>query len=276
MGAEISSLWTTLDGKNIRHVYSTGDTYVGDFKNGQRNGHGVYTSVQGHQYDGAWKDDHRHGVGTLSFAMKSEGKKGETKWAGTYKGQWSHNLKHGKGVFSYQNGDKYEGDWFKGLKHGSGIYTYESKDRYEGQFESNYMHGIGTLFFTNGDRLTGTWVKDQLDGEAISITADGTKTPQWYHRGQQVSSEAQLHQERQRFREQEQQRMATTTRPSRRHGEDEIERSRNRGIPRKTIPIIKEHQSDEGTELMPMGPSALAINSSSQSASVSSSSSQTS
>jgi len=200
--------------------------------------------------------------------MEKKGK-GETRWAGTYKGQWFHNLKHGKGVFTYQNGDKYEGDWQKGAKHGSGIYTYATKDRYEGQFESNCMHGIGTLFFTNGDRLTGTWVKDQLDGEALSITANGTKSAQWYHKGQQVSSEAQLKQARQRSKEQEQQQQQTT-RPSRPHGElDEMERSRNRGIPRKAIP----KESDEGTELMPMSSTSVSSSSSASSVEASSSSS---
>jgi len=32
MGADFSALFSTKDGKNIRHVYSTGDVYVGDFR----------------------------------------------------------------------------------------------------------------------------------------------------------------------------------------------------------------------------------------------------
>jgi len=53
------------------------------------------------------QDDLRHGSGIATFVEPDP--KGGTKWAGTYEGQWIKNLKHGKGIFSYANGDKYEG-----------------------------------------------------------------------------------------------------------------------------------------------------------------------
>ena len=46
------------------------------------------------------------------------------KWSGSYDGSWVDNLKHGKGVFAYENGDKYSGDWKNGKKEGFGTYSY--------------------------------------------------------------------------------------------------------------------------------------------------------
>jgi hypothetical protein len=39
-----------------------------------------------------------------------------------YFGEWTEDLKNGKGVYKYNNGDKYEGDWQRGLIHGRGKY----------------------------------------------------------------------------------------------------------------------------------------------------------
>ena len=34
-----------------------------------------------------------------------------SKLEGHYDGSWDHDLKHGKGLMKYKNGDKYEGFW---------------------------------------------------------------------------------------------------------------------------------------------------------------------
>ena len=54
-----SSMLTWADGDN---------TYVGEFRDGKRNGQGTYTWVSGDKYVGEWKDDKRHGQGTTIFA----------------------------------------------------------------------------------------------------------------------------------------------------------------------------------------------------------------
>jgi len=176
------------EGTGLTHKYESGDVYVGDFKDGQRHGYGIYTSVQGHRYEGEWFADQRHGIGTLTFATKSSDGKGEPKWAGTYQGEWHQNLKQGKGVFKYQNGDVYEGSWSKGMKHGAGIYTYSSGDRYEGMFKDNLLHGKGTLISANGDRLEGVWLNDEIHGDAILTTASGQCYKEVYEKGERTSS----------------------------------------------------------------------------------------
>jgi hypothetical protein len=46
------------------------------------------------------------GKGTMFFA---DGDSLHSKWVGSFEGEWKDNQKHGKGVFSYANGDKYDG-----------------------------------------------------------------------------------------------------------------------------------------------------------------------
>mmetsp|Transcript_18526 Transcript_18526/g.35687 ORF Transcript_18526/g.35687 Transcript_18526/m.35687 type:complete len:202 (-) Transcript_18526:282-887(-) len=38
--------------------YSDGDKYIGEWKDGQKSGHGTYTWADGRKYVGEWKDDH--------------------------------------------------------------------------------------------------------------------------------------------------------------------------------------------------------------------------
>jgi len=102
------------NGKGLEVTYPNGDNYKGDFVNGQREGEGLYISKEGHRYEGMWKNDMRHGAGTLTFA--SSGGKDGAKWAGSYEGEWHMNKKEGRGIFSYPNGDRYEGEWKDGKK----------------------------------------------------------------------------------------------------------------------------------------------------------------
>ena len=44
-----------------------GDVYDGEFKDGKRHGHGVYTWSYGGVYDGEWKDGKQHGQGVKTW-----------------------------------------------------------------------------------------------------------------------------------------------------------------------------------------------------------------
>ena len=87
-------------------TYTNGDIYIGDFKNNKRHGHGTLTSDDGTQYVGKWAD----------------------------------NKFNGQGMETYPNGDKYIGE-----------------------FKNNKRHGQGTVTFSNGNEpLVGIWNNNEL------------------------------------------------------------------------------------------------------------------
>ena len=54
-----------------RATYLNGDVYEGDYVNGLRTGKGIYWYKKGgHRYEGNWKENEKHGVGTMEFRKK--------------------------------------------------------------------------------------------------------------------------------------------------------------------------------------------------------------
>jgi len=82
--------------------------YVGELRDGKRNGQGTFTYASGSKYTGEWRDD----------------------------------KKHGQGTFFYDNGAKYVGEFRDGQFHGQGTYTYADGRVKEGIWENNKFQGI--------------------------------------------------------------------------------------------------------------------------------------
>ena len=52
---------------------------------------------------------------------------------GSYDGDWVEGNMHGRGVYTYANGDSYDGDWVDDKKHGRGVHTYADGGVYDGE-----------------------------------------------------------------------------------------------------------------------------------------------
>ena len=48
------------------YTYPDGTTYEGEWKDGKRHGHGVWTRLDGTMYVGEWENDKPQGQGTLN------------------------------------------------------------------------------------------------------------------------------------------------------------------------------------------------------------------
>lgn len=106
-------------------TWSDGSTYKGQWKNGQKNGNGVYVGVDNLKYDGQWEDGRRHGLGTQEYANGDK-----------YRGWWCQGMCSGPGSYIFPNGCRYEGAWANGRYDGPGV-LYSSDGSRERQWHSN-------------------------------------------------------------------------------------------------------------------------------------------
>lgn len=109
------------------------------------------------------------GSGKLVWRSVRQGKPEES----TYVGQLRGGMAHGRGVFTWPNGDKYEGDWQDDKPHGRGVETLTDGERYEGEWQDGKRHGQGFATWPTGDRYSGEWRDDELHGQGEFTWANG-------------------------------------------------------------------------------------------------------
>ena len=93
-------------------------------------------------------------------------------------GEWTDDERHGRGKYTYVNGDVYDGEWRHGRRHGSGTYTYSSTttgggSHYYGQWKNGRQVGYGELVHAN-HKYYGRFNNNQVD-TATAASAVGTR-----------------------------------------------------------------------------------------------------
>jgi len=79
--------------------------YVGEFHQGKKQGRGVKTWSWGDRYEGAFRDDAKHGWGRYTWGARSA-------FAGDrYEGEFANDRRNGYGVYVWASGDAYAGPW---------------------------------------------------------------------------------------------------------------------------------------------------------------------
>lgn len=188
-------------------------TYQGSWVEGKRSGAGVSTHPTEGTYQGSWSDNQKHGDGIIT----RNGVSYKTTWTNgvpaaqgtilvangdTYVGEWDTDFKfHGKGLYTFENGDtyhgayshgkrqgqgkftsllhkySYDGNWLNSKPNGQGTWTYSDGSVYTGAWENAKRHGEGTYTFANGiDYYKGPWVDDQYQGEGVLRCGGSTYT----------------------------------------------------------------------------------------------------
>jgi len=115
-------------------------------------------------YEGETVDGKRHGKGKYTW---TDGEK--------YEGEYVNGKRTGKGKYYYANGNVYEGDWVEDERTGKGVFIWASGDRYEGEFVDGKFHGKGKYFYAGGNVYEGDWLNDKRTGKGVFIWADGDR-----------------------------------------------------------------------------------------------------
>ena len=153
---EILYRWETASGIKWREF---GDKeihpqYKGDVENGIPNGLGLIINTNKGKYVGEWKNGKKQGHGTFTY--------GEGKWEGEkYEGEFKDGYRHGQGTYSWSDGDKYVGEFKDDKPNGKGTYTWSDGRKYEGEFKDGKKHGQGKYTSMKGDKYVGEWKNNQ-------------------------------------------------------------------------------------------------------------------
>lgn len=90
-------------------------SYVGQFKDGKKQGYGVKTWQNGEQYIGQFDNDAKQGFGIYKWAPKGAAYPGDLR-AGArdvYIGEFYKDQRQGHGAYEWASGDTYRGQWEK-------------------------------------------------------------------------------------------------------------------------------------------------------------------
>ena len=128
---------------------TSGDIYVGEFKDDKQHGQGIYTCANGDKYEGEWEDGKRHGQGIYTWANGN-----------SYDGKWVN------GQFSFTDGIILA--WNTALSDNHTI-VFPWGDRYEGEFKDGKCMETALMKYANGDTYVGEWVNGKPHGQGIYI-----------------------------------------------------------------------------------------------------------
>ena len=138
--------------------------YIGNFKNDEFSGNGLFITQQGNYYFGQWLNGKYDGYGTLVIGNKI-----------AYRGFFKNGKKEGIGEEKYWKGDNYDGSYYNGEINGKGKYSFVDGSYYDGNFRNSKYNGYGEIKMNEGNRLTGDFKEGKLDGIGNFEWNDGTK-----------------------------------------------------------------------------------------------------
>ena len=140
--------------------------YEGELVNNMREGKGKLYYINnekymGKIYIGEWKNDLRNGKGVETW---NDGER--------FVGNFKNDKREGYGIYYHSNGDIYEGNYKNGKTEGFGVEYYSNGDKYEGRFKNGNKEGQGVYYFENGNREIGYYRNNESIGKAVLLTVN--------------------------------------------------------------------------------------------------------
>jgi hypothetical protein len=163
----------SLTGKML---YSNGDLYSGEWKNGNIEGEGTLTygveNLELKSYFGLWKANRKEGFGRLYYRCGD-----------AYAGKFVDGVANGTAVYFFSKDnvlgyERYEGDYWNGVRSGNGVQILMDGSVYKGMFNDNHFEGYGS--FESDPKsdepiaeYTGNWSKSKKNGMGKIVLKDG-------------------------------------------------------------------------------------------------------
>ncbi|KAM3592760.1 uncharacterized protein V6R79_024628 [Siganus canaliculatus] len=144
--------------------------YKGDWVKNDKEGWGVRRYPFGNIYSGGWKNNLRHGVGTMKWFERDQ----------LYVGMWENGVQHGPGTHTWLSrkmdgplDSQYMGDFVQGQKHGRAVFYSASGAIYEGEWSNNQRQMKGKVTLPDGRVFEGEHVDEQMK----TISLNGRRVP---------------------------------------------------------------------------------------------------
>lgn len=119
-------------------------------------------------YTGPVKDGKPHGTGKLKYLSTDSSQRRQ------YEGEFVNGVRTGRGLLTFQNGDRYMGEFDNNQYHGQGELIYGGW-KYIGNFKEGRYHGRGKLSSPKGTLWEGMFENHQLNGPATETRVDGSR-----------------------------------------------------------------------------------------------------
>ena len=164
---------TEMPINNGTYTYSDGTKYIGEFRDGKKQGRGILifgkqSQFTGDKYIGEFKNDKYNGQGIFTFSVNS-------KFSGDkYIGGFKDNKKNGYGIYTYADGSKYVGEYRNDKKSGHGSYTLADGSNYTGEWKEDQANGRGTFSYPDGKSYSGEYKNGKPYGKSTKNWLNGT------------------------------------------------------------------------------------------------------
>lgn len=172
-------------GRGILTLANARGRYVGDFQRNKFHGFGLLELAKsqhpltrrwraGQSYEGEFQGGRFHGRGTLRCALPGSSDEDKSAVVTTYDGEFEGGKFHGSGVATYASGDVYDGRWSRGEWHGHGELRLAATGAcYVGEFAHGYFHGVGRYSFgRGGGSYVGDYVRGRRHGHGTRVYFD--------------------------------------------------------------------------------------------------------
>lgn len=157
-------------------LFPSGDCYAGEYKENQRDGHGVYWWAKSSAiYVGQWFRNMRHGHGRMVYPDGSR-----------YIGHWVNGKRSGVGRYVFRDGSSYDGNWLKDEKHGSGTYQLLDGSSFVGTFQHDHFVSGEWRLASGTVRYIGNFEKDVPVGAGAFVHRCGLKVGSFQQEGSYV------------------------------------------------------------------------------------------